>query len=95
MKKIVLIISGSIAAKKIYELIKLFDTKKIMVTCVLTNSAIKFVNKNKLKKISNNKIYYKNLFNYDHINLSRNHDVVLICPASANIIAKCAQGFCR
>jgi|TARA_B100002003_G_scaffold198496_1_gene189186 phosphopantothenoylcysteine decarboxylase/phosphopantothenate--cysteine ligase len=93
MKKIVLIISGSIAAKKIYELIKLFDTKKIMVTCVLTNSAIKFVNKNKLKKISNNKIYYKNLFNYDHINLSRNHDVVLICPASANIIAKCAQGF--
>ena len=92
MKKIVLVISGSVAAKKIYELLELFKEKKIFITCVLTNSATKFVDKQKIRKITKNKIYYRDSYNYDHINLSRNNDAVLICPASANIIAKCAQG---
>ena len=92
MKKIVLVISGSVAAKKIYELLELFIEKKIFITCVLTNSATKFVDKQKIRKITKNKIYYRDSYNYDHINLSRNNDAVLICPASANIIAKCAQG---
>ena len=58
MKKIVLVISGSVAAKKIYELLELFIEKKIFITCVLTNSATKFVDKQKIRKITKNKIYY-------------------------------------
>ena len=58
MKKIVLVISGSVAAKKIYKLLEWFKEKKIFITCVLANSATKFVEKQKIRKITKNKIYY-------------------------------------
>ena len=92
MKKIIVVISGSIAAKKNYELFSLLKLKKIEITCVLTQAANKFVNKKNLVKIVGRKIYYEDKFNYDHIELSRTNDAILICPASANIIAKYNQG---
>ncbi|MEM7617354.1 MAG: bifunctional phosphopantothenoylcysteine decarboxylase/phosphopantothenate--cysteine ligase CoaBC, partial [Pseudomonadota bacterium] len=95
--KIVFIISASIAAYKSAELVRILKQQNHAVTCVLTKSAKNFVTKTTLETLSENKVY-DDLFHeaeareMQHINLSRDHDIILICPASADIIAKIAHG---
>ena len=97
MKKILLIVSGGIAAYRSLDLIREIKRRGDGVTCVLTKSATQFVQPLSFGALSQNKVY-TNLFdlesetNIGHIKLSRNADLVVLAPATANILAKIAYG---
>ena len=96
MNKILLIITGSIAASKCKEIITLLNNKEVDVSCILTKEAKKYVKISDIKKLLKNKIFNdedvrKN--NMLHINLSRDNDLIVVCPATANSIAKFANGY--
>ena len=97
--KILNIITGSIAAVKSPEIVRLFTKNNDEITCILTKSAEKFVTPLSLSYLSGRKAYSQ-MFEPEqeakmaHINLSREHDVILVAPASADFIAKLANGFC-
>lgn len=97
MNKLLFIISGSIAAKKALESVKILRDKGYSVTCLVTKSAEEFISYEEAYHASGNKVY-RALFSsggaddMDHINLSRNNDLIVVAPASANLIAKMAQG---
>jgi phosphopantothenoylcysteine decarboxylase/phosphopantothenate--cysteine ligase len=98
-KKIILGITGSIAATKCLELIKILLEKKVHLQIVLTKAAEQFVSFTELKQILRSDQIYKadDLFNPEdemlHIKLARFPDIILIAPASANMIAKLRGGF--
>ena len=95
--RILLIISGGIAATKTPDLIRRLMELGCSVQCVLTESGKNFVTPMSLAALSKNKVYEK-LFSLDdenemgHIKLTRSCDAVLLAPATANIIAKIANG---
>jgi phosphopantothenoylcysteine decarboxylase/phosphopantothenate--cysteine ligase len=94
--KVLFIITGSIAISKSYDILKILKEKKIEISCILTNNAKKLIDKKKLKENISGKIYTDS--NEDnqkmlHINLSRENDIVVVCPATANSIAKFANGY--
>ena len=97
-KKILLIITGSIAAYKAIDLIRLLSKKSFDVTCILTKAASEFITPLLASSISGNKTYNE-LFSIDdelemgHINLSRQADLIVVAPATADFIAKIANGF--
>ncbi len=96
-KRILLIIGGGIAAYKSAELIRLIRKAGGQVTCVLTRSGAQFVTEMTLGALSENKVY-TNLFDLKdevemgHIQLSRQADLVVVCPATADLLAKMAAG---
>ena len=96
-KKILLIISGGIAAYKALELIRLIKKSGRGVTVVMTKSAKQFVTPLSVAALSENKVY-EELFSLTdeaemgHISLSRENDLILVMPATANILAKLAHG---
>jgi len=95
--KILLIISGGIAAYKILELIRIFKKNNIKVQVVLTKGGAQFVTPLSIAALSEEKVY-QDLFSLKdetemgHIQLSRKNDLILVAPASANIIAHVAAG---
>ena len=97
MKKILLIVSGGIAAYRSLDLIREIKRRGDDVTCVLTNSATKFVQPLSFASLSQNKVY-TNLFDLEneskigHIKLSRDADLIVLAPATANILAKMVHG---
>lgn len=97
-KKILLIITGSIAAYKAMDLIRLLSKKSFDVTCILTKAASEFITPLLASSISGNKTYNE-LFSIDdeleigHINLSRQADLIVVAPATADFIAKITNGF--
>ena len=97
MKKILLIVSGGIAAYRSLDLIREIKRRGDDVTCVLTKSATQFVQPLSFGALSQNKVY-TDLFdlesetNIGHIKLSRNADLVVLAPATANILAKISYG---
>ena len=96
-KKILLIVTGGIAAYKSLNLIRELKEQRCDVTCVLTKSGSEFVTPLSLESLSGNKVY-TDLFNLNdehemgHIQLSRSADLILVAPATANIISKIAYG---
>ena len=96
-KKILLIVCGGIAAYKSLELIRLLKKKGALVKTVLTKSGSEFITPLSISSLSQEKVY-TNLFEstnkseLDHISLSRWADIVLIAPATANIISKLSYG---
>jgi len=96
-KKILLIVSGGIAAFKALELIRLLRGKGYGVTCVLTEAGAQFVTPLSLQALSESKVY-TDLFSLTdesemgHIQLSRCADLVVVAPATANILARMASG---
>ncbi len=96
-KRILLLISGGIAAFKALELIRLIKKSGGYVTPVMTKSAKQFVTPLSVSALSENKVYDE-LFNLTdeaemgHISLSRENDLILVMPATANILAKLAHG---
>ena len=96
-KKILLIICGGIAAYKSLELVRILKKKNVTIKTILTNSAKKFITPLSITSLSQGKIY-DNLFDHrnevemDHISLSRWADIILISPATANIISKLSNG---
>jgi phosphopantothenoylcysteine decarboxylase/phosphopantothenate--cysteine ligase len=96
-KKVLLIISGGIAAFKAAELIRLLRRALCGVTCVLTENGARFVTPLTLQALSETKVY-TDLFSLTdenemgHIELSRAADLLVVAPATANILAKMAAG---
>ena len=92
-KKILLVICGGIAAYKSLEIIRQLRKNNATVKTILTKSAEKFVTKLSVVSLSQNKVY-DDLFNseneleMDHISLSRWADLILVVPATANMISK-------
>lgn len=94
--KILLIISASIAIKKCYEIINRLSSNQIIIDCILTDNAQKMIKIKKLKQIVNGNIFTNQSETKQkmlHINLSRKNDLIIVCPATANIIAKFANGY--
>jgi len=97
-KKILLIITGSIAAYKSMDLVRLLRKKNYDVTCVLTKAACEFITPLLASSLSGNKTYNE-LFSVTdeiemgHIQLSRASDLIVVAPASADFIAKIANGY--
>ena len=93
--KILFIISGSVAIKKCEEIFEILSSKNISIDCIVTKNAKKMMNLKKLKKIISGKIYSdvdeKNN-KMLHINLTRKNNLVIVCPATSNIIAKYSNG---
>jgi len=96
-KRVLLIVSGGIAAFKALELIRLLRRQGCGVTCVLTGNGGQFVTPLSLQALSEHKVYTE-LFSLTdesemgHIQLSRSADLVVVAPATANILAKMAGG---
>jgi phosphopantothenoylcysteine decarboxylase / phosphopantothenate---cysteine ligase len=96
-RSVLLIIGGGIAAYKSLELIRLLKGKDIAVRCILTKAAEHFVTPLSVAALSGEKIY-SDLFSLTdetemgHIELSRSADLVVVAPATADLMAKMATG---
>ena len=95
--RILLIIGGGIAAYKSIELVRLLRKSGYVLRCVLTRAGEQFVTPLTLAALSENKVY-TNLFDLKdevemgHIQLSREADLVVVAPATADLLAKMAAG---
>ena len=99
-RKILFIISGSISAYKTLDLLRKFKDENFDIEVILTKSGSQFVTSLSISSLINKRVHTnaftkeKDAASYmDHINLSRKSDLVVVCPASANIIAKLANGY--
>ena len=96
-KRVLLGVSGSIAAYKSPDIVRRLQDLGAEVRVVITNGGREFVSERSLQTISKNKVH-DNLWDKDaelsmgHIELAKWADVVIIAPASANTIAKLCHG---
>ena len=96
-KRILLIIGGGIAAYKTPELVRQLKAQGADVRCLLTKGGAQFVTPLSLAGVSGNKVY-ESLFDLTdeiemgHIQLSRDADLLVVAPATADLMAKMAQG---
>lgn len=98
-KRILLIVSGGIAAYKALELVRLLKRNGAAVRAVMTDSAKSFVTPLSLSVLTGERVFGDMLdateeAEIGHIQLSRDADLVLVCPATANLMAKAAAGIC-
>lgn len=96
-KKIVIGVTGSIAAYKIAGLCSMLKKKKVDVTVIMTQNATNFINPITFETLTGNKCLidtFDRNFQYDveHVELAKAAEVFLVAPASANVIAKAAHG---
>ena len=96
-RRILLIIGGGIAAYKAIELVRLLRKAGHSVRCVLTRAGEQFVTPLTLAALSENKVYtylfdLKDEVEMGHIQLSREADLVVVAPATADLLAKMAGG---
>ena len=97
MKRILLIVGGGIAAYKASELVRLLRKRGHAVRCVLTEGGAHFVTPMTLAALSEDQVYttlwdLKDESEMGHIQLSREADLVVVAPATADLIAKMAAG---
>jgi phosphopantothenoylcysteine decarboxylase / phosphopantothenate---cysteine ligase len=96
-RKLLLIISGGIAAYKCLDLIRRLKERGMEVRAILTKGGEEFVTPLSVSSLTENHVY-QDLFSLTdeaemgHIRLSRESDLILVAPASADIIAKMAAG---
>ncbi len=96
MKKILFIITGSIAASRCEEIMNMLLNNNIKISCILTEEAKRYLKISHIKKIVKNRFFTDSSERRNkmlHINLSRENDMIVVCPATANSIAKFANGF--
>ncbi len=99
-KRILLVIAGGIAAYKSLDLIRRLRDKGASVRCILTDGGAQFVTPLAVAALSEDKVY-RDLFSLTdeaemgHIRLSREADLVLVAPATADIMARMAAGICN
>jgi phosphopantothenoylcysteine decarboxylase/phosphopantothenate--cysteine ligase len=96
-KKILIGITGSIAAYKIATLVSLLKKRKADVHVLMTNNATKFISPLTFESLTGNKVHTDTFDlspdqSIHHISLVKNCDIFLIAPATANIIAKIVHG---
>lgn len=95
--RILLVVGGGIAAYKSCELVRLIRKGGGSATCVVTAGGQQFVTPMALAALSENPVYttlwdLKNEAEMGHIQLSREADLVVVCPATADLLAKMAAG---
>ncbi len=96
-KRILLIVTGGIAAFKCHDLIRRLRERGAAVRCVMTAAAGRFVTPLSLQALSEDKVYGDMFSLTDesemgHIELSREADLLVVAPATADILAKMAAG---
>ena len=95
--RVLLVIAGGIAAYKCLEVIRRLRERGIATRCLLTAAGARFVTPLSLAALSEDRVY-TDLFSLTdesemgHIRLSREADVVVVAPATANILARMAAG---
>jgi phosphopantothenoylcysteine decarboxylase/phosphopantothenate--cysteine ligase len=98
-QRVLLIVAGGIAAYKALELVRLLRRADVAVRCVLTRGGERFVTPLSLAALSGDKVY-QDLFSLTdesemgHIELSRDADLLVVAPATADLMAKAANGHC-
>ncbi len=96
-RRILLIISGGIAAYKSLDLIRRLRERGADIRCILTSGGAQFITPLSVGALSENKVY-TDIFSLTdeqemgHIRLARDCDLVLVAPATANIMARAAHG---
>lgn len=95
--RILLVVGGGIAAYKSCELVRLIRKNGGSVTCVLTEGGSQFVTAMSLAALSENPVHttlwdLRNEAEMGHIRLSREADLVVVCPATADLLARMAAG---
>lgn len=96
-KKVLLIVAGGIAAFKALELIRKLRGQGASVRCVLTEAGARFVTPLSLQALTEDRVY-SDMFSLTdesemgHIQLSRDADLLVVAPATANILARMAAG---
>jgi len=92
-KNILLGVTGGVAAYKAVDLIRRLKDEGASVTVIMTDASKHFITPLSLEIASENKVYSALFDNpMSHINLSRDADLMVIAPATANIIGKFANG---
>ena len=95
--RVLLVISGGIAAYKSLELIRLLTARGCRVSCAMTRSGMQFVTPLSVQALTGEPVHAE-LFSLTeeseigHIALSRSADLIVVCPASADILARMAAG---
>jgi len=97
MARALLIVGGGIAAYKSLELVRLLKKAGHEVTPVLTNGGEHFVTPMALAALAQSEVHtslwdLKDEVEMGHIELSRSADFILVCPATADLLAKMAAG---
>ena len=96
-KRVLLIVGGGIAAYKACELVRLIRKRGGTVRCVVTKAGAEFVTPMTLAALSEQPVHtslwdLKDEVEMGHIELSREADLILVCPATADLLAKMAAG---
>ena len=96
-KRVLLIVGGGIAAYKACELVRLLRKAGVSVRCVLTAGGAQFVTPMTLAALSEQPVHtslwdLKDEAEMGHIQLSREADLVVVCPATADLLARMAAG---
>jgi phosphopantothenoylcysteine decarboxylase/phosphopantothenate--cysteine ligase len=98
-RRILLIVGGGIAAFKACEVLRTLRKRGHTVRCVLTQAGAEFITPLTLAALSEQPVHtslfeLKDEVEMGHIELSREADLVVICPATANLMARMAAGIC-
>ena len=98
-KRILLIVGGGIAAFKACEVLRTLRKRGHTVRCVLTEAGAQFITPLTLAALSEQPVHtslfeLKDEVEMGHIELSREADLVVVCPATANLMARMAAGIC-
>ena len=94
--KLLFIITSSIAAIKSKKILEKLSNKNVYINCVVTENTKKIINHHKLKAVIKGRLYTDKSEKNNkmlHIKLTRKADIVVVCPATANTIAKYANGY--
>ncbi|MDR2860669.1 MAG: hypothetical protein LBV66_02410 [Elusimicrobiota bacterium] len=96
-KNIILGITGSIAAYKACDIIRGLIKESAFVECILTKNAAEFITPLTIETLSKNRVHTKMFdkhksWEIEHISLAQKANLILIAPASADIIARLASG---
>ncbi len=98
-KKIILGVTGSIAAYKAADIASRLNQANMSVCVIMTEEAERFITPLTLQMLSCNKVY-RDMFettdswDVEHVSLADTADLIVIAPATANVIAKLATGIC-
>jgi phosphopantothenoylcysteine decarboxylase / phosphopantothenate---cysteine ligase len=95
--RVTLIIGGGIAAYKSLDLIRRLKERQIRVRCVLTKAAVHFVTELSASALSGERVFTdlfdpRSEFDAGHIRLARDCDLIVVAPATADLMAKIAHG---